>query len=96
MPQHRERFLRACEVSRRVSVGARLDRSEFIGRLHGASHEARELGARFAFAEAAATDEHSAVRTNPAAGTAAVTERAEASGDLTPVFWLEPAMMRGE
>jgi hypothetical protein len=93
VPKHRERFLRACETSRRVQVGTRLDRSEFIGRLHGACHEARELGARYAIAEAAATHEHSGAYPTPAATAAS----AEASGDLTtPVFWLQPSMMIGE
>ena len=44
-PGTRERFCRACQDGRRVSVGARLDRSEFARSLSRAGREARGFGA---------------------------------------------------
>lgn len=54
-----------------------MDRQHFIGAIHRASHEARELGARYAAADAAATGELSGVRLNPARAAAVAAGQAE-------------------
>jgi len=61
-----------------------LDRAEYLGSVHRAGREARELGARYAAAEAAATNEVSGVRAYPAAAAERATTGAEAD-EITPV-----------
>lgn len=102
-PSYRERYCRAIEDGRRVSVGARLDRSEFARSLSRASRESHGFGAIYwgaaTLAGAApspeADDANSGVRLYPfdesSEATYDATDDAEADSGLTPrVLFREP------
>lgn len=94
-PSARERFCRACQNGRRISVGTRLDRAEFARSLSRAGREARGFGAIYAGATTivlpgaeATSDADSGVRLLPFDDAAAettydATNDAEAD-DVTP------------